>query len=326
VEETAYEILKKDKLYLAYKDFPDFLRDKMSWLYRRYNQEGKAFLCQKPLTELKPNPSLDLLDDLIATSAKSEQSSFERLLMENYPINDLLNLKSVQLMSTGQFEAAYETFKRIPAEQWNDYGNFDPFRETTRDCIKCYQRPDTSLISNLNRGELIETLLDLEYKAKGDLEGAARHYFRLGLAYYNISFFGYEWQAMDFFRSGSTWAKLHQPRQREGMGAAYDYWKYPDGNRENTDLSKAFFFFEKARQLATDPELAARAAFQAARCEQKIYFQTPEYKPEPCCNRRPRLPEQYLVNFSRLKELYNETEFFKMIVKECKYLEAYVSK
>ncbi|MEK7253679.1 MAG: hypothetical protein AAB316_02975 [Bacteroidota bacterium] len=319
VEETAYEILTDNKLYSQYKSFPNFLQDKMAHLFRQFNQEGKAFLSQHTLSELKPNPSLEMLDNLIAAALKPQPSSFERLLMERNPVNDVLDIKAVMLMNHGQFEAAFETYKRIPADLWDNYGNFNPFRETTKDCINCLQRADTStVISSLNRGELIEAILDLEYKAKGDLEGAARHYYRLGLAYYNISYFGFEWRGMDFFRSGSTWEKLHR-----GENQVYSHWKYPIGNHENTDISKAFYAFEKARLLAADPELAARAAFQAARCEQKLWFMNENYKPEPCCNRIPRLPEEYLVNFSRLKELYSGTEFYRQVVTECKYFEVY---
>ena len=326
-EEFAYQLITNDELYKKYKSFPDFLKDKMAWLYQEYKQSGKAFLSHHPLKDLKPNPQAAMLDDLIAVALKPDQTKFERMMIENHPAADLLDIKTALLMSEGQLEAALETFKRIPANLWDNYGQFNPFRETFRDCVNCYQKTDTiGLSAYFNKGELLTELLDLEYKAKGGLDGAAVHYYKLGLASYNMSYFGDGWKAMDYFRSGSTWTKLHQAKTTEGNGRVYEHWQYPFGNRENTDLSRALYFFEKARLLATTPELGARAAYQAARCEQKIFFQTPAYKPEPCCNRIPRLPEEYLVNFSRLKELYPETDFYKMIVKECKYLEVYVSK
>jgi hypothetical protein len=327
VEALAYDIIKDDKRYKTYKSFPDFLQDKMSWLYQEAQQSGKAFLCRRPLADMKSNPQLDMLNDMIATALKANQTPFERLLMESNPANTLLDMKASLFMSTGQMEAAFEAYKRIPAANWDDFGQYNPFRETFRDCISCYQRSDTlGLAGYFNKGDLLTELLDLEYKSKGDLEGAALHYYRLGLAYYNMSYFGYAWKTMDYFRSGSTWSYLHKPRQTEGDSRVYDYWLYPYGNRENTGLSRALYFFEKARLLATNQELAAKAAFQAARCEQKIYFQTQEYKPEPCCNRIPRLPEEYLVNFSRLKEQYRQTEFYKQAVAECKYFAVYAAK
>ncbi len=326
-EKFAYQLIKNDKLYRQYKSFPDFLQDKMAWLYQEYKQGGKAFLSHHPLKDLKPNPQEAMLNDLIAVALKPDRTEFERMMLEGISASDLFDIKATLLMSKGEMEAALETYKRIPANIWDNYGQYNPFRETFRDCVNCYQRTDTlGLSSYFNKGELLTELLDLEYKAKGDLDAAAVHYYKLGLAYYNMSYFGFGWKAMDYFRSGSTWSKLHQPKGGEGNGRVYEHWQTPFGNRENTDLSRALYFFEKARLLATTPELGAKAAYQAARCEQKIFFQTPAYKPEPCCNRIPRLPEEYLVNFSRLKELYSETDFYKMIVKECKYLSVYVSK
>ncbi len=328
VDSLAFDLIRNSNLYRSYQSFPDFLKDKMAWLYNNYDQKGKAFLSQRPLSDLRPNPQIDLLEDLIATALKPNQTRFERLLMENNPLEALLDIKATLLMSRGEIEAAFETYRRMPVGSWDDFGQFNPFRETFKDCISCYQRAtDTLSLSDfLNKGELLQKLLDLEYKAKAGLEGAPLNYYRLGLAYYNMSYFGYSWKAMDFFRSGSTWTQLHQSKLAEGDSRVYDYRKFPYGNRENTGLSKALYFFEKSRLLAATPELAARAAFQAARCEQKIFFQSPEYKPEPCCNQIPRLPEEYLVNFSRLKLQYQDTEFYRQIIKECKYFAVYAQK
>lgn len=326
VETFAFDLINNNKLYKTYRSFPNFLRDKMAWLYTQSQQEGLAFLCHRPLNALRPNPEIKLLDNLIATAMNASPSRFERMLLEGSPLNTLLDMKATLLMSRGEMEAAFEIYKRIPVGEWDNFNLFNPFQETFKDCIRCANQNSQGLSGYLNKGELLQELLNLEYKAKSDLDGAAQHYYKLGLAYYNMSYFGYSWKVMDYFRSGATWAQLHKPKYSEGDSRVFEYRGFPYGNRENTGLGRALYFFEKARLLATTPELAAKAAFQAARCDQKIYFQSPEYQPEPCCNRIPRLAETSLVNFSRLKEQYRDTEFFKMIVKECKYLEVYVSK
>lgn len=326
-EQFAYDLITDDLRYRQYKSLPDFLKDKMAWLYLQNRQPGKAFLSEHPLSDLKPNPQLDILDNLIATALKPEESELEHLLLQENPLYTLLDIKATLLMSTGQFEAAMETYKRMPTENWNDFGQYNPFRETFKDCLSCYTRPDSAgLSSYYNKGELLTELLDLDYKSKGDLEGAARHYYRLGLASYNMSYYGFAWKAMDFFRSGSTWSKLHKAKAEQGDSRVYDYWKYPFGNRENTGLGRALFFFEQARTLATTQEMAAKAAFQAARCEQKIYFQSVQYKPEPCCNRIPNIPEDYHRNFDILKQQYSNTAFYQQIIKECKYFSVYAAK
>jgi hypothetical protein len=327
-EEYAYDLIHEEKRYGIYKSLPDFLQDKMAWLFQKAQQPGKAFASQYHLRDLAPNPQLELLDDLIAMNLKQDKSLLESRLVQAYPLNVLLDMKATLLMGTGQFEAAMETYKRIPTEAWNDFGQFNPFRETFKDCMKCNElRTDTvSLSTMMNRGELLQELLDLEYKAKGDLDGAARHYYLLGLAHYNMSYYGFAWKAMDYFRSGSTWSKLHRAKAEEGDSRVFDYWKFPFGNRENTGLGRALYCFNRARELAKGSELAAKAAFQAARCEQKIYFQSIQYKPEPCCNRIPRIPIGHMPNYELLKNEYSGTEFYQQIVKECKYFAAYAAK
>ena len=136
-----------------------------------------------------------------------------------------------------------------------------------------------------------------------------------------MSYFGYEWRAIDYFRSGSTWGDLH--RNKRGV---YDYWEYPLGNRENTNVGRALFFFEKSRLLAQTKELKAKATFQAARCEQKLFFVSDHYKPAPCCNNIPKLPDEYLYNFNRLHHEFSETDFYQWIIEECKYFEMYSSR
>jgi hypothetical protein len=327
-EDYAFDLINEEKRYKLYKSLPDFLQDKMAWLYKSEQQPGKSFASQHPISDLLPNPQLDLLDNLIAMAMKPEKSRLENKLMQAYPLNTLLDMKATLLMSTGQFEAAIETYKRMPTETWNDFGQFNPFRETFKDCMKCNEmRTDTvSLSTMMNRGELLQELLDLDYKSKGDLEGAAKHFYLLGLAHYNMSYYGFAWRAMDYFRSGSTWAKLHKAKAEQGDSRVFDHWKYPFGNRENTGLGRALQCFNRARELAASPELAAKAAFQAARCEQKIYFQSVQYKPEPCCNRIPRIPIGHLPSYELLKSEYSGTAFYEQIVKECKYFAAYATK
>lgn len=321
-EQFAYDLLMEGKLYKAYPGFADFLKDKMAWLYLQHQQDGKAFLSTHPLSDLKPNPRTELLEGLIALALKPDQTPFERLLMQDHPASELLDMKASLHLAKGEWEAAYDTYRRIPASNWDDFGQFDPFRETYKDCVHCKPSSDSlGLSAFFNKGELIEKLVDLELRAKADFDGAARHYYQLGLAVYNMSYFGYAWKAMDDFRSGSTWASLH--RSADGV---FPYPKYPFGNREYTDLGRALYYFEKARALATTEELAAKACFQAARCEQKLFFQTPRYQPDPSGNRIPRLPEDYLVNFSRLKEQYRHTAFYQLAIKECKYFAVYAGK
>lgn len=319
VEEMAYAIIKENELYRRYPDFRDYLRDKMRYLYEEAGLDSKALLTHSTLDVLRANPEPEMVEELMAVKQKPERTQFERLLTERFSLNDLLDMKAVYLMGQGQIEAAAQVYNRIPATEWAKYGEYNPFIENFKDWVNIDSLRDTMTQTvNLNRGDLLKTLLELEFRAKGEPEKAPVYYYKLGLAFYNMSYFGYEWRAMDYFRSGSTWEYLHQNKR-----GVYDHYQYPLGNRENTDVSRALYFFEKARLLARTDELKAKATFQAARCEQKMFFVSNRYQPAPCCNNIPVLPEDYLYNFSRLKNEYSDTDFYSWIIEECKYFEVY---
>lgn len=322
VETEIYNILKENEVYKKYRDFPDYMRDKLSKLYTEAGHPGKAFLCEYPLSDLKANPKEEIIRDLLLThTSDSIISPFERLLLEDNKgkliTNSLLDMKAVNLMQEYQWEAALEIYRGISREVWDDFGVFMPFRETINDCVNCLYRRDT--IDMFNRGEIMEELLDLESKARGKLDESARHYYRIGLALYNMSYFGHSWQAMDYYRSGSTWSRLFKEDDN-----IFSTSEYPLGNVEHLDVTRALYYFEKARQTSPmGSEIGARATFQAARCEQKMYFLSDEYR-STCSNCIPKLPELFSSNFKRLKEDYSETKFYERAIKECKYFKAYV--
>ena len=319
VEDMAYAIMKENELYRRYPSFQSYLRDKMRCLYEEAGQESKALLTHSSLEIIQVNPVPSMVDELLAVLQKPERTQLERLLTERFSASDLLDLKAIYMMGEGQLEAAAQFYARIPATEWSRYGEYNPFIDNFNDLVNIGPNKDSLMQTvSLNRGDLINTLLELEFQAKGNPEKAPIYYYKLGLAHYNMSYFGYEWRAMDYFRSGTTWNKLDRGRR-----GAYSHWKYPLGNRENTNVSRALYFFEKAHLMAKTPELRAKATFQAARCEQKMFFVSDLFQPPPCCNNIPQLPPEYLYNFSRLKNEYSDTDFYEWIVEECKYFAAY---
>src|SRR5262249_4051857 len=111
--------------------------------------------------------------------------------------------------------------------------------------------------------------------------------------------------------------------QRLGQGPVFPLAGSPDGNRENTDVSIALSYFEKALQETENPEFAARAAFMAARCQQKQWFVSPDCRYKPGSMLIPVLPEQYVTYYNMVSTTYRKTAFFEGIVKECKWFAAY---
>jgi hypothetical protein len=131
-----------------------------------------------------------------------------------------------------------------------------------------------------------------------------------------MSYFGHAWHAADAYRSGYNWLRLAQ-------GPVFSLPNAPAGNRENIDVSRALAYFEKALAEAKDEEWAARAAFMAARCQQKQWFCQPGNRYRAGTKLIPVLPPIYNTYYTLLLTKYRETKFFQQAIKECKWLAAY---
>lgn len=310
IEEEVADIQRNNLVYHRFDDFANFLGDKLAYLYKAKNP-GKAFLCQYGPDDLKPNPKLELLDDLITVCNKDRPNAFERNMINKEGgttiLYDLLNMKATYQLSQFQPEAALETLKSMNRASWDDYGQFNPFLERVNDCVNC-PLPDT--VRAFNRGELLERLIDLDYKARAEPENSPVYYYQLGLAYYNMTYFSYSWKAMDFYRSGSS-LQRGKFQKKEIFSDPY----YSIGNKENFNCSKALEYFEKTIQYTNDPELAAKAAFMAAKCQLNhhlVYADKGASRPT--------------AMYDLMLKKYRDTEFVGRAIRECKYFQAYAGK
>ena len=313
IEKRLSDIERLNDLFEKYKDFNDFTNDKLSTLYYRENKPGKAFLTHYPLKAMTPNPQLDMVNGLIAVCEKGSRNFIERKMVEKGDstiLHDLQDIKAAYFLARSKVEVAREAYKGIPRPDWDDYGIYAPYIERINDCVHCLL-PDSVL--TFNRGELIEELQRKEYEARADaeIEGAALKYYQLGLAFYNMTYFGPTWKAADFFRSGTSLTKWNLKGAVDGV---MDHYYYPLGNRENFDCSVAEEHFLKVLELTENPELIARALFMAAKCEQNDYY----------VNRFNGAQRTYQY-FNLLLE-FQDTRFGRRLQKECKYFEAYVNR
>jgi hypothetical protein len=318
VDQAQFRI-RSYAIFKTVPSFEPFLQDFLSARYAESAHPGKAILAAYDPSAIMYNPRPDVLDDLLNVARSSDPTLLERAMQidtnPNQIIARLLEIKGAYLFSVGQPEAALSVLREIPATEELRMPRFSPFREIFDEKI---YRPVTDTLL-LTRQEIIEKLLDYEFRAKAAVAMkdpvGSWYYYLIGLGYYNMSYFGYEWEAMDFYRSGHNWSRLAQ-------GPIFPLRNSPHGNRENTDVSIALGFFEKALAEARNPELAARAAFMAARCQQKQWFCHPDCTYRPGSKLVPILPEAYRGNYARLKR-YQNSDFYKQIVQECKWLAYY---
>ena len=313
-KETENKLARLQRINEVYKrlpDFEDFLRDKLTELYQQTGQEGKAFLMQYPFDYLKPNIKPKMVEELLRLCRLEEPSEMEAAFIadgDSTVLQQLLDMKASYLMKQYKFEAALETLKLMERVSWDNAGQYNPFVDWENERV---HQPLPSNVLTYNKGEFLEALLNKEYQAKAGTGNVGVLNYQIGLALYNISYFGQAWQVQDFYRSG---ASLRTAYLRDGDNVT-PHPVFPYGNAEHFDCSRARLFFERAR-LATDSlELGAQATFWAAKCERNEYY----------VNRWRPGAQQTFENFELLVENYRNTDYYQRILEECLYFRAYAS-
>lgn len=318
-DSVAYKV-RSLNIFAQNPNFEPFLQDWLSQSYAFERHPGKAIIAAYSPSALGYSPNLAVLDDLLKVAESNDPILLERTMMiDTNPDRIralLLEYKGAYLLGLGQPEAALATLRKIKPSEEIKLTKFSPFREKIGEKI---HRPVNDTIF-LNRRQIAERILDFEFRAKAadalNDPSAAWYWYLIGLAHYNMSYFGYEWEVTDFYRSGYNQLRLAQ-------GPVFPLSGSPDGNRENIDVGLALSYFEKSLQAAQSPEMAARAAFMAARCQQKQWFCDPNCTYRPGSKLIPVLPDNHMTYYNLLMTRYSNTKFYDAVVKECKWLEAY---
>jgi hypothetical protein len=318
--DSVLTALRNSNAYASDEDFEKLLYEKLGTIYRQRGENGAAFLCEYSIGEMEKNPNLALLDELIGLARKPNKTLFEKELTtrgDSMTIeSDIWDLKGRFHLSHFQFEAAADAFSHI-SDPRKQAKNYSPFSDNIIDCVNC-SRSDT--VGLMNRQTFTRTMLDLEFSSKAALDKAAPFYYKLGLGYYNMTFFGNSSGLADAYRSGTTWNRINQGKN------VFPVKNNPFGNVELLDCAIALNYFEKARQLFwnTDREMSAKAAFWAAKCQQNLYFISVENRYRTGSRLMPDLPPSYKSYFELLKNNYGDTKYFGEARTKCKYFDFYV--
>lgn len=325
IEMELYDIIKNNKYFQSVETLPDFFFDKVADLYAKQGEEGKSFLCSFHLSDLQHNPKFEELNDLLSLVEVEDKNKFEEYMLtsrigEDYK-SELYEIKGTYHLSKYELPEALRAFEKVKPERM-EREKFYPYYMTVKDCIHCELDVDTNEVE-VTKLKLTEQLLDYEYRAKTDMEEAAKFYYLLGAAYYNMSYYGHEYDAIDYYRTSNAWS-VSKEEMDSLIKEDHSYGGF--GNREFTDVSKPLFFFDKAKDLAMDDELAARASFMAAKCELAAFYQDPEINYSPWKNEIPVLPLKYRNYYDLLITKYSDTEFFEEAVEECAFFGLYAEK
>ena len=307
VAQRIWEFQSENEVFNRYPTLQSLLSKQVFQNLKNHGNPGLAVLYKFGFNAVKVNPSEEVIRDIKELAKKEIINPFEKSLMvlsKKQFNTEIQALYATWLMTLNEWEAAEKAWQEIPLADIELFGKSNPFVERLNECVHC---PVKSNERQLTKPQIVAEMLKLQYDIKANRTESPQYYYKMGLGLYNMSYFGYAWNVVDYFRSGSSL----MAERLENTSDRMKHPLFPNGNRENIDLSKALGYFEKAITLSTDKELSARATFMAARCEQKMSHVT------KTANKR-----KY---FALLKTKYKDTQYYDKVIESCKYFKYYVN-
>lgn len=297
----------KSDIFYNYGHVNDTLENNMQYGTVQFWQENLT-----PQTLLK-------IQEYILTPEK--QTKMVQFLLEDIKKvnkNYLTELIGTAYLRELDFKNAVKILKKLPGTyKSKEYSNWyteqtvapDPFIVTINDYPK---RIGTSSMTKL---EYAARMLKFQSLIKEEKNNGkkADYYFHMANGIYQTSTYGNAWSLVSY--QWSSYDNNARPSK---------YWE-----RNYTQAKTAKEWYLKARELGTTPEFKAKCTFMLAKCEQKEF----ELKDDmrwtyyESSNENPFY--QFAIHnkyFHQLKKQYQQTAFFQTAVRECTYLQDFISK
>ncbi len=238
--------------------------------------------------------------------AKSVKSPWENLAVSIYEINlsDIFEYQSIISAYAGNLDAAITYMEQAPgAKDTELQGN--PFNGKIKDCHDCdhaaVQKTKYTKLSFLKKMKEMKALVD----SNQDVYNNA---LLLGNAYYNMSYFG---NARMFYygdivnQYGNYIDKYYQPML--------------------FSCATASQYYQKAFDVAANPEQKAKCAYMLAKCERNEFYAT-KYHSQESFYDEPEVSFLAWNGFKKLKTEYAATKYYKEVINECGYFRKYASR
>ncbi|GAA4336048.1 hypothetical protein [Flaviaesturariibacter amylovorans] len=155
-------------------------------------------------------------------------------------------------------------------------------------------------------------LLALEQQVEKETapEAKAKLYYRWASALYNMSYYGNNWNAVAYDRTGSDWNE----------GNYKLAWQ-----KEYYGVYRAKGFYEKAYALTADREFKAACLFLVAKCRQR-QFARPDYSAPMAAEKAFERNFRENPYFPQYIREFGDTRFYKYSYNRCGYLRDFVKK
>jgi hypothetical protein len=278
-------------------------------LGKKYQEQGKALkseLCYA--SSLYFYQQSEQADEMIDFMERHKHSAFEAYLLQRYhlKLDQVRNIKGIRLLYEYNFKEAINQFEKL---NYDDKLWADPFTMRAVDCHDC-DFYDT-LKDTYTRKTFAQRMLQLQQSIdhEKNKETAAQNAMLYANALYNMTYFG----------NGRFIAETPIAWLEDNYTSDFDQRKKRSDSYYN--CSEALSYYLKAQSLTNNKELAAQAAWGAAKCEHNLKLM--QYIP---------WQNQIAVDFEagtyflEMKSKYAGTKYYKEVLNECGYFCTYITK
>ncbi|MFN8343518.1 MAG: hypothetical protein U0X91_00855 [Spirosomataceae bacterium] len=283
-----------------------------SWQSRPENSDGyaPAFATNTDRYAVEDSASLETVHAVLNYLQQPSLGDFDKRLVklsgvDAHYMHLVLGRKYLNLH---RYAEAAEAFAKVSPPTWKA----EPFA-TYLDSNPFYVHPDNGQRADevFTPAAFAKRMAELEKQMKaGDAQAA----YLLGCGAYNMGYWGNSWILSQRQWSSAEYQYMYPPRDLSGE----DYYV----------STTAKSYFEKALQLTKDPELASKAAFGAALCEQNAFavFQADEGRDvgyseseqTAFTNRMNAEARKRLgTYFGLLKNKYPNAQYTREVIEEC---------
>lgn len=326
-----------------------FIKEIVGHLYKQQGDYGKSFLAHNSIETLEANPDQLIINSLINGKKKNSQKVQTQLY----------ELKGTYFLRIRNFEEAMKWYGRvpdayatidsiydyenqvtihIPQEQFNGYSGISPLI-FSNGLKRLFSVPAASQLTDKlytqytylskyqNKATLTKALLTLEKECKESSEEGIYAAYLLANYYFNISPFGY-FRNIPMYNNSNNYLSYYDystdytENKVPDFSMDYNYRKFQRYPLVINYMSKALELYEHVADNAKNRELKARALFMASSCSMDLYasnwyWHIHNETDKSYC-------EQVNIYFRKLAATFNDTQFYKEALRECKYFEYYV--
>ena len=336
LDKATEERIYKDYLTLGFEDknsyadeyefeyAPRYVYDCMRYnfarCYRSQGEKGKAFVCENGIKGLfAKNTDVSVAENALSWATRPT-TTFEKHLLEREfngecsGLDVLLDVIGTCYLRKNDLQKAKSAYAQVSSGYQTGKGGyfqiyFNPFELFIFDWHNTAEM-EYGNSTEYNKLWVVERMIQLENEATQNSQKAAENYFKLGNAWYNMTYFAPGWRALMYARSG---------------GDLYFFDIDPDDyftkERLESYQSSVFFdvnpsvnYYQKALTANPAKDLGAKVQFGIAKCKQsETYTKKGTQK---------ALDQQYEI----LKTKYSDTKYYAELIWECSYFKEYVRK